>query len=305
MAVSAASAPYRRQFVGRGSQAIPIGVYRRQQLRAHLRPRVPFMLATVALYVFAGSPWARATGDQESPARPGSVTDVVAALQSPVLPMTLIGPFLVSVSVGEIAIPEASVGEQAMAAPAEVAHGMAYIGGIGEGAITNIGIAVAFIDGAVIQPGERFSFDDAARTWDFNEDPIYVWGTATTTRGIIPMRGGGVCWLSTALWRATLAAGLRTDFRENHYGLIDQLGAGLDATNTLVIRNDAPVAVTIRASLTDDEVHVSLLADEPLDRAASVDGPFPAGRGGHVIYQDVTWADGRKTSSEFVSRYYW
>ena len=101
---------------------------------------------------------------------------------------------------------------------------MAYIGGMGEAAVTNIGIAISLIDGAVIQPGERFSFDDTARTWDFNEDPIYVWGTATTTRGIIPMRGGGVCWLSTALWRATLAAGLRTDFRENHYGLIDQFG---------------------------------------------------------------------------------
>lgn len=193
----------------------------------------------------------------------------------------------------------------AIPGPSEVAHGMAYVGGTGEAAITNVAIAISFLDGAVIEPGARLSFDDTARTWDFNEDPLYVWGTATTTRGIIPMRGGGVCWLSTALWRATLAAGLRTDFRENHYGLVDQLGAGLDATNTLVIRNDSPAAITVRASLEEDEVHVSLLSDGPLDRTANVDGPFAAGRGGHVIYQDVTWADGRKTSSEFVSRYYW
>jgi hypothetical protein len=290
MAVNAASAPYRRQLAGRGSQAIPMSVYRRQQLSAYLRPRVPFLVAVVGIYVLAGSPWASASWKaDEGPA---------------VLPMTLIGPTLIAAQASE-PVREIAANASAPAVLSEVGHGVAYIGGIGEAAVTNIGIAISFVDGAVIQPGARFSFDDTARTWDFHEDPAYLWGTATTTRGIIPMRGGGVCWLSTALWRATLAAGLRTDFRENHYGLIDQLGAGLDATNTLVIRNDSPVAVTVRASLEEDELHVSLVAEEPLDRSTTIDGPFPAGRGGHVIYQDVAWADGRKTSSEFVSRYYW
>ena len=63
--------------------------------------------------------------------------------------------------------------------------------------------------------------------------------------------------------------------------------------------------MTIRASLIDDEVRVSLVADEPLDRSASVDGPFPAGRGGHVIYQDVTWADGRRPRRSSSVGIYW
>jgi VanW like protein len=286
-----AGASYRRPLVGRGSQAIPMGVYRRQQLTAQVGPRLVVLLAAVALYMSGVSPWA--LNSQRGADRP-TIRDILS------------GPILASRSTTDAQSGTASPGDSTrMLGPSEVAHGMAYVGGMGEAAVTNAAIAISFLDGTVIEPGEQLSFDDVARTWDFNEDPIYVWGTATTTRGIIPMRGGGVCWVSTALWRATLAAGLRTDFRENHYGLVDQLGAGLDATNTLVIRNDSPVPITVRALLDEDEVHVSLLADGPLDRTAEVDGPFPAGRGGHVIYQDVTWADGRTTSSQFVSRYYW
>lgn len=268
-----------------------MGVYRRQQLKAQFGPRVVLLLAAATMYVLATSPWAIGSSRR-------------AAVELPALPSAVLGPSLATLSSSDLA-PTPPVSETAVARPSAVAQGAAYIGGVGDAALTNIEIALSFLDGAVIEPGAQLSFDDVARTWDFQEDPLYVWGIATTTRGVIPMRGGGVCWVSTALWRATLAAGLRTDFRENHYGLVGQLGAGLDATNTLVIRNDSPVAVTVRASLDDDEVNVRLLADGPLDRTAEVEGPYSAGRGGHVIYQDVTWADGRATSSEFVSRYYW
>ena len=268
-----------------------MGVYRRQRGTAQVRPRLPLMLAAVGAYVLFGSPWS---------ARP----DQPALPLLPVLSDTLV---VSAMSAAERSGPDLAPAEVLPpTGPTEVAHGSAYVGGIGQAALTNIEIAISFVDGAVIEPGQQFSFDDTARSWDFNEDPIYVMVTATSTRGTIFMRGGGVCWVSTALWRAALVAGLRTDFRENHYGLVDQLGAGLDATNTLVIRNDSPVPITVRASLDDDDrVNVSLLATEPLDRTAQIDGPFPAGRGGYVIYQDVTWADGRTTSSEVVSRYYW
>ena len=268
-----------------------MGVYRRQQLTAHFGPRVLLLLAAATMYVLAGSPWAIGNSRYAAP-------------ELPMLPETILGPSLASLSAADSAGAASGTGA-AIHGPSEIAHGAAYVGGIGDAAITNIAIAISFLDGAVIEPGAQLSFDEVARSWDFQEDPRYVWGIATTTRGVIPMRGGGVCWVSTALWRATLAAGLRTDFRENHYGLVGQLGAGLDATNTLVIRNDSPVAITVRASLDDDEVNVRLLADGPLDRTAEIQGPYSAGRGGHVIYQDVTWADGRQTSSEFSSRYYW
>ncbi len=244
------------------------------------------MLA-IALYLAVGSPWAL-------------IHRTDTTVFGPAVPIPLTAPALNAVDASLAPVSLDLVG------PPEVAHGSAYVGGIGEAALTNIEIAIGFLDGAVIEPGQQLSFDDTAHTWDFNEDPIYEMGTATTTRGLIFMRGGGVCWVSTALWRAALAAGLRTDFRENHYGLVDQLGPGIDATNTLVIRNDASVPITVRASLEDDErVHVSLLSDEPLDRTADINGPWWVGGGIYAMHQDVTWADGRVTSSEFRSHYYW
>jgi vancomycin resistance protein YoaR len=119
------------------------------------------------------------------------------------------------------------------------------------------------------------------------------------------MRGGGVCWLSTALWRAALAAGLRTDVRENHYGFVAALGGGLDATNTLVIRNDSDVPVTVRAWMDEDQVYVTLYADGSLGRTSTVRGPERLSSGRYVAYQDIAWDDGPTTTNEFVSRYNW
>ena len=298
MVVDAIAAPaLPKQPSGRGSQAIPVRVYRRQrtsrlrrQRATRVPSRLPLTIAAVALSIALATPFALNKPWE------GLAT-------APAVPIPLIAPTLMSLDA--LSSVDPIPGLELAVKPTELAHGSAYVGGIGQAALTNIEIAISFLDGTVIAPGERLSFDDTARSWDFAEDPIYVMGVGTTTRGIIPMRGGGVCWVSTALWRAALSAGLRTDFRENHYGLVDQLGAGTDATNTLVIRNDSEAPITVRASLEDERVHVSLLADGPLDRTAEVDGPYRAGRGGYVIYQDVTWADGRKTTSEFVSRYYW
>lgn len=172
-------------------------------------------------------------------------------------------------------------------------------------AATNVEIAIAFLDGHVIEPGARFSFDDVARSWDFREDPQYVLGRATSARGMILMPGGGVCRLSSAIWEAALLAGLATERRVLHSGLLEGLYAGLDATNTLVIRNDSQAPITVRARLEDGVVYADLLAEGPLDRTATIWGPERTGARTYVMYQDVTWADGRTTSAEFVSRYLW
>jgi len=260
-------------------------VYRRQRLTGFLRIRLPLSLLAFALYLAAGTPWS-------------FLHRLDRAVLGPAIPAPVIAPAL--------ADPATPFGPEVPPGPAEIAQGTAYVGGISQAAVTNIEIAIDRVDGVVIGPGEKFSFDDTAATWDFYEDPIYLMSTGTSAGGVIAMRGGGVCWVSTALWRAALDAGLRTDFRENHYGLVDQLGPGIDATNTLVIRNDSPVPITVRASLGDDErVHVSLLSDDPLDRTAEVNGPWWVGGGVYAIHQDVTWADGHVTSSEFRSRYYW
>jgi VanW like protein len=112
--------------------------------------------------------------------------------------------------------------------------------------------AVSFIDGIVIPAGERLVFDDIARTWDYRDDPSYVLGKATSVRGFVHTRGGGVCTVSTAVWRAALEAGLRTDRRQSHHGLMEPGDPGLDATNTLIIANDSSEAVVVHVWLDDE-----------------------------------------------------
>ena len=289
------SVAYRRRASGLTSQAVPLAVHQRRILLAQLRPRIALLLTAAAIFGLTLSPSSSLSPKQASvTSEPLALSQVLAgAMLSAAGTYAAIGAEVTTIDVA------------AAAGPVTIARGSASVSGIGAAAATNVEIAISFVDGVVIEPGGQLSFDDTARTWDFREDPSYVMGTATSARGLIAMRGGGVCWLSTALWRAALVAGIRTDFRESHYGLVDPLGPGVDATNTLVIRNDAPVAITVRAWLDEDDVHVDLLADRPLDRTAIVEGPYRVGLGRYVVYQEVTWDDGRATSSEFPSWYLW
>ncbi len=189
--------------------------------------------------------------------------------------------------------------------PTIAGQGRAYVGGMGGSAVTNMRISMAFVDGTVIAPGEQFSFDDEAESWDFRENPKYLPSLATSARGPIVMRGGGVCWVSTAIWRAALEAGIATDVRENHFGYVAPLGAGLDATNTLVIRNNSSIPLTVRTWEEGGYVMAALVGDGKLDRTAEVSDPKQLGKGNWVSYQTVYWDDGDVTTHAFYSRYYW
>jgi hypothetical protein len=275
------------------SQAIPIGVYRRRIVLDQVRPYPLILAAMFVVYRLAVYLW---------------------GASSPLETMLL--DARLAQSVGHECAGDGAdcVGRPGLTAlddipmpppPAPAGIGAASLSGIGGAPLTNIKIAVGFLDGAVIQPGEKLSFDDVARTWDFQEDPRYLMSTATSARGIIYMRGGGVCWLATALWNAALEAGLDTTYRQNHYGLVPILRAGLDATNTVVIKNDSAVPITVHAWMDNSAVRVELLPTRPLDRTATVRGPFARGGGTYVSYQDITWDDGTETTNEFRSHYYW
>jgi len=277
-----------------------LATYRRRQRLGQLAPRALILALALVLYPVAASPtWLAPRVALPIPyagliPQP-TVFDVPLALPAPVKPV-VDDNTLESVTVPEVAWPSD---------PTRLAAGAAPIAGLGYSSTTNIKIAIGFLDGVVIQPGEQLSFDDTARTWDYSEDPRYLMSTATSARGVIYMRGGGVCWLSTALWRAALWAGLPTDIRENHYGLVSQLGGGYDATNTLVVRNNTESPITVHAWMDDGQVYASLLSDQPLDRTGEVRGPYNVGRGRYVLYQDVYWDDGEITTREFPSTYYW
>ncbi|MEK7550520.1 MAG: VanW family protein [Patescibacteria group bacterium] len=120
--------------------------------------------------------------------------------------------------------------------------------------VHNIQLASSHLNGILIKPGETFSFNeslgDVSKFTGYKE--AYVIREGKTVLG----DGGGVCQVSTTLFRAVLDAGLPIIERQAHayrVGYYEQdSGPGLDATvygptPDLKIKNDTPGHILIQA----------------------------------------------------------
>jgi vancomycin resistance protein YoaR len=110
-----------------------------------------------------------------------------------------------------------------------VASGTTYFRGSSAARIRNIEVAAAQFDGVVVPPNGIFSFNKVVESVtsanDF-EDSLVIWGDQTVV-GV----GGGVCQVSTTVFRAAYAAGLPIVERYNHGYIVDWYGEpGQDAT---------------------------------------------------------------------------
>ncbi|SFC94530.1 VanW family protein [Clostridium uliginosum] len=98
----------------------------------------------------------------------------------------------------------------------------------GAGRSTNIEIATKAINGTVLMPGEVFSFNEVVgpRTVErgYQEAGTYV------ANKVEPGIGGGICQVSTALYRAMMHANIRSVERRNHSMVVGYAQPGLDAT---------------------------------------------------------------------------
>lgn len=110
-----------------------------------------------------------------------------------------------------------------------VAEGTTNFKGSSGERLRNVGVAAAKFEGVVIPPDGIFSFnqfvEDVSAANGF-EDSLIIWGDRTAV-GI----GGGVCQVSTTIFRAAYNAGLPIVERYNHGYVVDWYGEpGLDAT---------------------------------------------------------------------------
>lgn len=96
------------------------------------------------------------------------------------------------------------------------------------GRSTNIEIATKSINGTILMPGEVFSFNDVVgdRTVErgYQEAGTYVGNK------VEPGIGGGICQVSSALYRAAMRSNLRSTERTNHSMVVGYMEPGLDAT---------------------------------------------------------------------------
>jgi vancomycin resistance protein YoaR len=110
-----------------------------------------------------------------------------------------------------------------------VATGTSYFAGSSAARVRNIEVAAAKFEGVVIPPDGIFSFneivEDVTSANGF-EDSLIIWGDQTAV-GV----GGGVCQVSTTVFRAAYLGGFPIVERYNHGYVVSWYGnPGLDAT---------------------------------------------------------------------------
>ncbi len=150
--------------------------------------------------------------------------------------------------------------------------------------ILNIKNGVRFLSGTIIQPGQEFS-------------TLATLGTIDNTTGYLPELvikgdrtqpefGGGLCQVSTTLFRAVLNAGLPVTARRNHSYRVSyyekdgngvKIGPGLDATiyepdTDFRFRNDTAHAVLIIGYVSGDKLTFQLYGTRD-GRTSTIDGP--------------------------------
>lgn len=129
-----------------------------------------------------------------------------------------------------------------------------YYGGGTEGRHKNIELGVSHINNTVIEPGKEFSFKKYLGTTTleggYSEERVFLNGEVT--KGI----GGGLCQVSTALFRSALDSGLPITERANHSFTVSRYDTGLDATYSdpgpdFKFKNDTDSPIVIKGKTED------------------------------------------------------
>jgi hypothetical protein len=143
----------------------------------------------------------------------------------------------------------------------------------------NIARATAMYDGVVVQPGQEYSFLSGG---DFSEANGFVEGYAIVAGKLEKVIGGGLCQVSTTMFRAVSNAGLDITVRAGHTYVVYfyENILGFDATvftpdRDFRWRNDSPGPVTIATStdLAASTVTFEIWGTSD-GRTVSYEGPF-------------------------------
>jgi vancomycin resistance protein YoaR len=137
----------------------------------------------------------------------------------------------------------------------------------------NSTLALERIDGAVIKPGETFSFNKRVGT--FSQDAGYRKAPVSYNGTLIDDWGGGVCQTSTTLYNAALLAGMEIEERHRHQFQPSYVPPGRDAAVAfshidLKFKNPYSYPVRVTARLTSGMVRIELIGAQPLSAAPQV-----------------------------------
>ncbi len=127
----------------------------------------------------------------------------------------------------------------------------------------NVALATKALNGIIVQPGQELSFLKAVGAISTQQG--YVSGLAIVGSQLVENVGGGVCYVSTALYRAVWAAGLKVTQKTGHSIMLSAFAdqPGMDAaieTSGLDFRwrNDTSDLVYVEAGMQGSQLTFTL-----------------------------------------------
>ncbi len=161
-----------------------------------------------------------------------------------------------------------------------IATGHSAFAGSHAGRITNIKVGTSKYNGLLIKQGETFSFNEHLGEVDGAHG--FVPELVIKAEGTVPEFGGGLCQVSSTMYRAALFAGFPIVERSAHSYAVSYyaqvLGYGLDATiypgvHDIKFINDSPAAIVVQAYTEGDQAYFKFYGTDD-GRKVRIDGPY-------------------------------
>ena len=177
--------------------------------------------------------------------------------------------------------------------------------------VHNIGVGAEKINGFLVKPGDEFSFISAIG--EIGAPEGYLPELVIKDNKTVPEYGGGLCQVSTTLFRAAINAGLKITERYPHAFPVKYYNPqGFDATiypphPDLRFINDTPANILIQSKIKGSQIIFEIYGTKD-SREVKVIGPtiLESNKDGSmktVLYQEV-WRDGiLERKSTFRSNY--
>ncbi len=193
-----------------------------------------------------------------------------------------------------------------------IGQGISNFRGSPKNRIHNIRVGASKFNGVLIKPGEEFSFIKTLGPVD--KSTGYLPELVIKVDKTIPEYGGGMCQVSTTMFRAALNSGLKITARTNHaYPVQYYAPQGTDATvyipsPDLKFINDTPAYILIQSRIEGTQLFFDFYGTDD-GRETKLVGPFITSRGEKgamktVLYQEVYDKNGNLVrKSEFKSNY--
>jgi len=174
----------------------------------------------------------------------------------------------------------------------------------------NIRVGASKFQGAIIKPGEEFSFNKYLGEVDGANG--YLPELVIKKTGTVPEFGGGLCQVSSTAFRAAMNAGLPITARRNHsYAVQYYAPQGTDATiypgvQDFKFKNNLSSHLLVRTRIDGDKLYFDFYGTKD-DRLVSFDGPYQFDKKANGAMK-ATWTrwveyNGEKTEQVFNSTY--